>query len=272
MIRMTSLLLVEERLLEADYFAGRLARQKDSARYGYELNAFLSAARSVTFLLQKEFSKVEGFQAWWAGQRELLAKDPAARFFLELRNFSQKQGRVSIIGGGVRRAGRTHWTWRFAGTVDPVPPDLLHRDVVDCCREHLAKLATIVLRCVEAFPWHACPTLALTPEGVAGLGISPDQIDEALGLPRGWTETNSLTRDERIRLLRDQVDGLDLEALRKLANWKPRPSKIDGGASAVLGESLLMALVERFQHRRTDPAADDLVLGSLVGQIVAHDP
>lgn len=44
----------------------------------YELNAFLAAARSVTFLLQKEMAKVPGFAAWWDGQRQLLAGDAAA--------------------------------------------------------------------------------------------------------------------------------------------------------------------------------------------------
>jgi hypothetical protein len=51
-IRLISLLLVSERLLEADYFARRLARiGGHQDRFRYELNALLSAARSVTFLL-----------------------------------------------------------------------------------------------------------------------------------------------------------------------------------------------------------------------------
>ena len=96
--RFTSLLLVEERLLEADHFARRLCRQPDSARFGYELNAFLSAARSVTFLLQKEMAKVPGFSSWWEEQQSQLRNDRSARFFVELRNFSQKAGRVSLVG------------------------------------------------------------------------------------------------------------------------------------------------------------------------------
>ena len=50
---LNSLIPVEEKLLEADYFACRLSSLCDDA-FRYELNAFLSAARSVTFLLQKE--------------------------------------------------------------------------------------------------------------------------------------------------------------------------------------------------------------------------
>src|SRR5438270_600179 len=104
MTRLTSLLLVEERLLEADHFAKRLAPQRYCRRFGYELNAFLSAARRVTFLLQKEFAQVQGFESWWKGLRAEMRADPASRFFLELRNFSQKEGRVSVAGFATARA------------------------------------------------------------------------------------------------------------------------------------------------------------------------
>jgi hypothetical protein len=50
-IRLTSLLLVEERLLEADYFLKRVRRQNDSKRMGFELNAFLSACRSASLFV-----------------------------------------------------------------------------------------------------------------------------------------------------------------------------------------------------------------------------
>ena len=145
-VRLTSLLLVEERLLEAEYFAQRL-RGLHGERFGYELNAFLAAARSVTFLLQKEMAHVPNFATWWAGQRQRLA-DPAARFFLELRNFSQKQGRISLVGTP-SGSGRRHWSYRFAGNEDPVPAALLNRDAAECCREHVAKLAKVVLNCTE---------------------------------------------------------------------------------------------------------------------------
>ena len=68
MKRLNSLLLVEERLLEAEYFADRF-RWLRADEFGYEFNAFLSAARSVTFLLQKEMKEVAGFDVWWDARR-----------------------------------------------------------------------------------------------------------------------------------------------------------------------------------------------------------
>lgn len=270
MIRLTSLMRVEERLLEANYFAGRLARLRGE-NHCYELNAFLSAARSVTFLIQRELSKVPGFMAWWETQRRVLGEDAAASFFLELRNFSQKQGRVSVVGSGNRRGGRTRWTYYFAGTADPVPPELLNRDVADCCREHVAKLAALVMRCIDNFPHHCCPTLALTPEGVDALGLSLDDIDEGLGLPRGYTAVGPFSRDERIYMLQQQFDGLDFEVLHRLATWKPRRHPKDSSPSGVLGDRLRERLVARLESRgpgdrRGSPMMDVLAAEILLGE------
>jgi hypothetical protein len=102
-VRLRSLLLVEERLLEAEYFTKRLRLLRNPSFFAYNLNAFLSAARSVTFLLQKEMSGVPDFADWWEQQQTALKRDECARFFHELRNFSQKQGRVYVVGTGRRR-------------------------------------------------------------------------------------------------------------------------------------------------------------------------
>lgn len=142
-VRLTSLLRVEERLMEAEYFARRMFDSPNSTILGYELNAFLSAARSVTFLLQKELTAVDGFSAWWTADRAKLGADAAARFFLELRNFSQKEGPVSLVGMSDQSR---KWRFTFAGTAEPVPANLLNRDVADCCLEHLAKLAQAILK------------------------------------------------------------------------------------------------------------------------------
>ncbi|WP_127115492.1 hypothetical protein [Shimia sediminis] len=99
MKRLTSLLLVEERLFEAEHFA-LLLQGKHPIELQYYLNAFLSAARSVTFLIQKELAHTPGFSQYWEQVQDKLRNDKAARFFLELRNFSQKAGRVNLSGRG----------------------------------------------------------------------------------------------------------------------------------------------------------------------------
>lgn len=260
-IRLTSLLLVEERLLESEYFALRLVRQSDTYRFRYELNAFLAAARSVTFILQKEMASVPGFPAWWATKRKQLADDAAAAFFQSLRNFSQKEGRVSLVGTKSIPGPRGRWTYRFAGNQKRVPPTLLHRDVADCCREHVSKLARIVLDCTEAFPYHSCPRQAVTVNGIAALKLSIEDIEETIGLPRGWTATGDpATRPLRLKLLRDEVDGLHFPTLKRLARWKAASS----GQSGSFDQEILKSLVGQLEEDRavsTAKLAVSLILG-----------
>ena len=131
MTYLKSLLLVEEKLLEAEYFATRLCWLCDD-HFKYELNAFLSAARNVTFLLQKEMREVVGFDDWWDNCQKKMKNDSAMVFFKDLRNFSQKEGRISMVGiEKLDDSGRLFWSYRFAGNENSVPTQLLHRDVVE---------------------------------------------------------------------------------------------------------------------------------------------
>jgi hypothetical protein len=249
-VSLTSLLLVEERLLEAEHFIKRLRRQNDSNRMGFELNAFLSACRSVTFLLQKEMSDVPGFSSWWEQQREALRADKAAVFFVNLRNFSQKEGRVSVVGSASRRNGRFRWSYRFAGGMEPVPAELLHRDVAECCREHLAKLARVILACGDRFPFATCPRRALTPAGIRSLGITIEDVEELLGFPRGWTDAGQAEAHEsRLRALQAHVDGVEFRTIERLSQVRSR-DRASASRSSDFGEHLLVSLVDELEARR----------------------
>jgi len=252
-VRLRSLLLVEERLLEAEHFLRRLRLQSEMTRFGFELNAFLSSCRSVTYLLQKEMSGAPGFENWWARQQEKLKVNSAARFFAKLRNFSVHEGRVSLLGSTTHRNGVLRWSYRFAGGKEPIPTELLHRDVAECCREHLAKLAAIVLGCSEEFPFAACPKRALTPTGIQFLGVTIEDIEETLGFPRGCTTVPVSSDARRLKELRRHVDGVNFRALRRLSRM--RPVRINDAADAsnsgdVFANFLTASIVEHLEARR----------------------
>ncbi|MBO9712476.1 hypothetical protein [Sphingomonas sp.] len=228
-VRLTSLLLVEERLFEADYFARRVRRTR-AYELQYNLNAFLSAARSVTFLLQKEMAHVPGFREWLAQKQDEMRADPVARFFLLLRNFSQKEGRVSTVGFGGTGMGR-RWTYRFAGREPAMPAALYDRDVAECCVEHVAKLARLTLEFAEAFPFHSCPHQALTEEGIAALGVSLADVAASAGLPEGWLDVAPPDLAVQLAGVRTLVDGVDFKAIRKLAR-PPRRTTTRGNPHA----------------------------------------
>ena len=261
---LTSLLLVEERLLEADYFVS-LMRRRHGAEFGYCLNAFVSASRSVTFLIQEEMARVPDFDSWWSDQQQAMSRDAAMRFFLKLRNYSQKEGRISLVGIKCGKSAPGRWSHRFAGTDGRVPPALLHRDVADCCVEHIAKLATVILACTERFPFHACPRMALSQHGLQELGLSTRDLAVLLGFDSRWMDAASgIPLEQELRILQGHVDGLDMMKLRRLAR---RTLSNRSGADMVdpFGQELDRAMVEQLEGK-----GRAVNVPNLIGELLLH--
>ena len=57
----------------------------DHEAFAYNLSAFLSTARSVTFLLQKEFAHRPGCKKWWVGEWERIRGDQRMALFNDER-------------------------------------------------------------------------------------------------------------------------------------------------------------------------------------------
>ncbi len=209
----TSLQHPVEKLLEAEYFLGRL-KHRTGQKFQFELNAFLSASRSVTFVMQKAMSDVPGFDRWYSQRQAEMKSDRAMRFFIELRNVSQKQGPVSYVGGSLPGGG---WTYRFVGRPNAVPEELVGLDIRDCCTLHLIKLAKLLLQCVSTFPYHSCPCRAFTEEGMASLGYDWASIEAALGLPPGYTAVAGIPVGEKLRILRRELEPLDEASIERIA-------------------------------------------------------
>jgi hypothetical protein len=229
--RLTSLLLVEERLLEAEHFA-LLLKGKRSPEIQFYLNAFLSAARSVTFLIQKELRHTEGFDTYWQNVQNELRSDDCARFFLELRNFSQKAGRVNLVGcGGVsipkiyvfpESLGEAPFMlYFFADGQVTVPSEAKLDDVVVACLKHTAKLAKLVIRTLDRFPYDTCPCRACSQEGARHLGVELADFLEIAGYPRNWiTASTTIPLEEAYRLASSVFDAVDREAIAAIMQYE----------------------------------------------------
>ena len=61
------------------------------------LNAFISLARSITFVMQKEFHDIPGFAEWYAIKQDEMKNDKDMKFFVDLRNESLKEKSVGQI-------------------------------------------------------------------------------------------------------------------------------------------------------------------------------
>jgi hypothetical protein len=63
--------------------------------FKFHLRVFLSAARSITLVMQKEYAHTPGFESWYEHQQEEMRKDGLLTFFKELRNTSIHQKTVN---------------------------------------------------------------------------------------------------------------------------------------------------------------------------------
>ena len=118
-------------------------------------SAFLTAARSSTFVLQGCLAHKPGFKSWWEAQRDLLRKDSLARFLVEARNEAEKLGVEALHAHGrVTRwsaeGPRCQRVYRFRPLDDAkvqVPPG----DAMALSQQHLNRLAGLLLKAGERF-------------------------------------------------------------------------------------------------------------------------
>lgn len=88
------------KLREAVYFLEKIrAHYHDVLTYGdielpvplaYYVSAYVSAARSVTWILRAEYQAVEGWEAWWQAQVPTAEQARVMSVFTAIRNRSQK--------------------------------------------------------------------------------------------------------------------------------------------------------------------------------------
>lgn len=81
-----------DKLEECDYFlAMMLNSYHDPKGLRFNLNAFIQALRNVTFMLQSEDEKSEGFAAWYEKKQDEMRQNPLLCNFVEARNIVVKR-------------------------------------------------------------------------------------------------------------------------------------------------------------------------------------
>lgn len=103
-----NLSLIEHKLFETDFFLDKIKESKKAiethSHAEYYFSAFLSASRSITFVMQYAFPHITGFSEWYETAQSKLKASELAKFFVEARNFSQKRGtthfNITSISGG----------------------------------------------------------------------------------------------------------------------------------------------------------------------------
>ena len=61
-------------------------------------------------------------------------------------------------------------------------------DVLTACKKHMKTMCEIIDSAYETFGLEIDPDQLYTPEGIQEKSLSIEDIEESLGLPRGWTK------------------------------------------------------------------------------------
>jgi len=92
-----NILQAEFKLCEARYFLRQMKISPDKQTFLFNLDAFLSASRSVTFVLRTEFSKDARFQEWYDSKQQEMQTDPLLKFFRDMRNVTVKERAPDVM-------------------------------------------------------------------------------------------------------------------------------------------------------------------------------
>lgn len=167
-----------EKLEAARYFLEQMkAALQDRKVFAYNLDAFISISRSVTWVLQSQFRGNTKFEAWYEERRKEMREDPLMKFFLNMRNVSVKEhipstkveASVSISGNAVLVDTVSIRVIRANGTEEGsqgtevsriekpkeavIPKPVVHRyffleksdeDVITLCEKYLEKLHSLI--------------------------------------------------------------------------------------------------------------------------------
>lgn len=194
---------LDTKVLEADFFLERMEEAGlDFFAVRCFFNAFVAAARSITFIVQAQLKHEPGFEEWYAAWQARLRADSLAQYFVRARNETQKIGAVPVQSGSSRwNPNGPPSTKYFFGSGDGAPSS----DVVSSCKQYLIALIELVLDRYTVFgPAVERPSF-FSVSNLSRIGLSVEDIEEALGYPKGWTAGAGLTNDERLALLKNQV-------------------------------------------------------------------
>jgi hypothetical protein len=79
----------DEKLEASFHFLEEMRKSEENRKvFVFNLEAFLSTSRSVTFVLQKEFKDDPRFEKWYSLKQEEMKRDELMEFFVTMRDIS----------------------------------------------------------------------------------------------------------------------------------------------------------------------------------------
>lgn len=201
--------IVATKVGEADYFLEKLKEvQGHYDEFSYILSAFVSASRSITFALQSVMTKYPEFDEWYITHQEKLKANGLAKYFVSLRNYMQKVGQVPVGHTGTIRNGKIEH-FSFFIDIDDLK-NAPNGEVINLAEDYFVEVLRVVESCYRDFWVYTDPRAIFTEDGLKLLGWVIEDIEEAVGLPRGYTDIPYDNKDknlQRLRLLAREFQG-----------------------------------------------------------------
>jgi len=206
---------VDDKLYEADFFLEQMeSHRNDWNHVRYCFSAFVSAARSVTFSLQAVMRGYDGFAEWYQDEQSRLADSPLARFFVKVRNETQKQGRnpVNSAHSQPSASGEFHVSYFFLDWSEDSEVSMLDQDVHDACRIHMTSIVSLIHQCYLKFGDQIDPQQYYTVENLDKLGKTVDDVMmEVMGVPPGYVSYDD--PEDVLRQIRRQMPVPSIDPL-----------------------------------------------------------
>jgi hypothetical protein len=186
--------LIDGKLRESDFFLEQLRSAQDLDVARYYFSAFLSAARSVTFALQKCLGGLAHFDGWYADRQNELRDHAIATYFKDIRDQVIHQG-LNPLKRHVRGVGG------IVGSNFYLVKSAPEQDVVVAGTSYMAILVRIAGEAYERFWTSIDLPETLTLDDLASRGQTIEDIEEEFGYPRGWSA--SLPLDRRLARMKE---------------------------------------------------------------------
>lgn len=199
--------LVDNKVQEAEYFLDRI-RLSESNIYGIQFDtvAFAAAARSITFSMQSSLTGIPEFDTWYADKQAYLSSHPLCSFFNRLRRVTQHIGE-NPIGGGSFSGGQTTHYFSQHKDLGNIPES----NVIAACEQFYILLLELVYECYLQFNPLINGQWRFTKDYFQIIGLTIEDAEEELGLPRGWSGVSGLSEEIRWKFLRKEADGCNAQ-------------------------------------------------------------
>lgn len=190
---------VEEKLAEAIFFLQKM-QESDTNIFALRcyFSAFVSAARSVTFVLQFVLGKIDGFDQWYEKRRKEMQENEIMRFFLDRRNEALKEGITSINSGKFYKDERGQPVRLYFFT-NALGHRISETDVYTSSKKYIQILEELVKDCKRDFAKYADPDWWFSMKNLESEKLTIEDLEEKIGFPRGWTSL--VPQEERLRVL-----------------------------------------------------------------------